>query len=48
MSQNVMKMIVCKLFFCFFLSLLTAPINKNIDIKAKFYFISLKNVLKQT
>ena len=43
-----MKMIVCKLFFCFFLSLFTAPINKNIDIKAKFYFIFLKNVLKQT
>ena len=47
MSQN-MKMIVCKIFFSFFMSLLIAKFVKNSHIQARIYFIVLKNVLKQT
>ena len=37
-----------KIFFLVFMSLLTAPIDKNSHIKARIYFIFLKIFLKQT
>ena len=43
-----MKMNVVKIFFCIFMSLLTAKFVKSIHILARIYFIFLKNVLKQT
>ena len=42
-----MNMIVCKIFFCFFLSLLTALIVKSSHILIGTYFIFLGNVLDQ-
>ena len=42
-----MTMIVFKMFFCYFMSLLTAPNVKNSDILATEHFIFLKNVLEQ-
>ena len=41
MSQNIMNIVVCKIFFSF-LSLLTALIVKNSHILAGIYFIFLK------
>ena len=35
-------MIVCRIFFCFFIPLLTAPIVKNSRILAGIYFVLLK------
>ena len=40
--QNIMTMIVYVIFFCFFMSLLTAPIVKNSYIFARIYFIFLQ------
>ena len=42
-----MNMIVCKIFFCFFLSLLTGLIVKSSHILIGTYFIFLGNVLDQ-
>ena len=46
-SQNIMKMMVWKIFFCFIWYLWTAPVVKNNHIRARIYFTFQKMLLKQ-
>ena len=48
MSQNIMKLVVCKIFFLRFMFLLTTKFVKNSHIYARILFIFLKIVIKQT
>ena len=47
-SQNIMKMIVCKFFFCFLCLYLQLQLLKTVIFMPELTLSFLKNVLKQT